>query len=155
MIGDFAVGKTSLVARFVHSTFSDRYLTTVGVKVDTKELRPEPGVTLKLVLWDIAGTGALSSVERSYLAGSAGYLLVTDGTRRQTLAVARGLHEQARRILGEVPAVLVLNKADLEADWELEAESRPQGLAAVRTSARSGEGVEEAFAVLARALVEA
>ena len=67
MLGDFGVGKTSLVARFVHSAFSEKYVTTVGVKIDTKQLEPigPDAPRVKLVLWDIAGKIALGSVKLS------------------------------------------------------------------------------------------
>ena len=74
IIGDFAVGKTSTVARCVHNVFSDKYLTTVGVKIDTKEVVLEDSEkTVKMIIWDIAGTDRFSAVEFSYLRGSSGY----------------------------------------------------------------------------------
>ena len=64
MIGDFAVGKTSLVSRYVRQTFSEAYQTTIGVKIDSKIIQLPSGDDLKLVLWDIAGSNALSTVEQ-------------------------------------------------------------------------------------------
>ncbi len=153
MIGDFAVGKTSLVSHYVHKIFSDRYLTTVGVKIDTKTLELDRDVSLKLVLWDIAGTDAFSSVEQAYLRGAAGYVMVADGTRRETLANAASLQNQARETLGEVPFILLLNKMDLKDAWEVTREDLPAGIEVIYTSARTGEGVETAFRTLARYLM--
>ncbi|MFN6951418.1 MAG: Rab family GTPase, partial [Albidovulum sp.] len=79
LLGAFAVGKTSLVARFVRSTFSDKYLTTVGVKIDRKDL-DLPGTPVTLMLWDLAGEDEFNTVQMSYLRGSAGLLIVADGT---------------------------------------------------------------------------
>ncbi len=152
MLGDFAVGKTSLVARAVRNTFSDNYLTTIGVKVDSKALQLEDGRALRLVLWDIAGAGALDQVRASYLGGAHGFLLVADGTRADTVDTALRLHEQGCRLLGKtVPAVLLLNKCDLAAEWELSVQ-RMEMLSSVHevrsVSARSGQGVEDALVSL-------
>ncbi len=158
MIGDFGVGKTSLVQRYVHSVFSDRYLTTVGVKISTREQTLADGGRLKLVLWDIAGRGVLTSVEEKYLRGAAAYLLVADGTRRPTLDSARALDVRAQELLGPVPRLLAINKRDLSGDWEigdteLAAQDSP-GRPLLRCSARTGENVDAAFARLAQMLAE-
>ena len=158
MIGDFGVGKTSLVQRYVHSVFSDRYLTTVGVKISTREQTLADGSELKFVVWDIAGNDTLSSVEEKYLRGAAAYLLVVDGTRRPTLDTALALDTRAQELLGPVPRLLAINKRDLSEDWEMddtelaaqERADRPQLLC----SARTGENVGAAFARLAQMLVE-
>ncbi len=156
MLGGFAVGKTSLVARFVHSMFSDKYLTTVGVKIDKKTVRvDEADVTL--MLWDIYGQDDFQKIRMSYLKGSSGYLLVVDGTRKATLDMAKELVAAAEETLGKVPFILVLNKADLAEAWELdEAELgrlESGGWKIVRTSAKTGAAVEETFLELARRMV--
>lgn len=152
IIGDFAVGKTSTVARFVHSVFSEKYLTTVGVKIDTRETETASG-PVKMVIWDIAGTDRFSAVEFSYLRGAAGYLVVADGTRRHTLEVASRLCKEAASRYGAVPAVMLINKADLVGEWDTD----DAALEALRseheyvfiTSAKTGENVEEALLKLA------
>lgn len=151
MLGAFSVGKTSLVRRFVQSTFSDAYLTTVGVKIDKKTMQAGDR-TLDLILWDMAGEDDVSTIRMSYLRGSAGYLLIADGTRAVTLEVARSLHERVRTELGDLPFTLLLNKRDLD-DWSV-ADSdisslRQAGWSIRTTSAKTGEGVEEAFRELA------
>ena len=154
MLGDFGVGKTSLVSRFVRNTFSDKYLTTVGVKTDTK-LVELPQRRVKLVLWDIAGKDVLDGLKLTYLRGSTGLVMVADGTRAPTLHSAAQLLRQARGEIGEVAAVLLVNKFDLFDRWEV----APSQLAELRramplfeTSALSGESVEEAFTALAERL---
>jgi hypothetical protein len=150
MLGDFGVGKTSLVARFVRNTFSEKYLTTVGVKVDSKELALKSG-PLKLVVWDIAGKSALDTLNQSYVRGASGLILVCDGTREPTLRAALYLLMQAKALLKDPAAVLLVNKLDLVERWEL----APGTLADLRktmpvfeTSAKTGDGVEAAFAAL-------
>ena len=153
MIGDFSVGKTSLVGRFVRQTFSDKYLTTVGVKIDTKLVKLSEGQEVKLILWDIAGNDKLTTASTSYLRGAAGFLLVVDGTRRPTWDSALNLHEAVTKQLGAKPFVLLLNKADLEEQWEMDEQvindKTQQGWQLLSTSAKTGMNVEEAFVELA------
>ena len=119
MLGGFAVGKTSLVARFVTSIFSDKYLTTVGVKIEKKSVQVA-NQQLDLVLWDIYGDDEFQRVRMSYLRGASGYLLVVDPTRKATLETAIALHDSAEKTIGRVPFILVLNKADLIDQWEID-----------------------------------
>jgi small GTP-binding protein len=155
LLGAPAVGKTSLVRRFVQSLFDDAYLTTIGVKVDKKQVRVA-GQDLTLMLWDIAGTEEHFSVPPSYARGAAGYLLVVDGTRPETLEVGLDLVSSMPGELGAVPGVLVLNKADLAAEWRLEESAvtaAAWGKPILRASAKTGEGVEAAFTALSNALL--
>jgi len=158
MIGDFSVGKTSLVARFVRQTFSDKYLTTVGVKVDTKLVQIAENKQVKLILWDIAGNDALTTTTTSYLRGAAGFLLVVDGTRRPTWNSALNLQQAVTKQIGAKPFIVLLNKSDLTEQWELSEDiivtEQTQGWTLLKTSAKSGLNVEEAFATLANKLVE-
>jgi small GTP-binding protein len=152
MLGAFSVGKTSLVRRYVESIFSDAYLTTVGVKIDKKTVEVS-GQPVALILWDIAGEDEVSMVRMSYLRGAAGYLLVADGTRAATLEVARSLRARVAAELGPLPFTLLVNKADLAEAWavsdgELDA-LRAGGWSVLRTSAKTGESVEDAFRELA------
>lgn len=155
MLGDFGVGKTSLVARFVRSTFSDKYLTTVGVKVDSKEVARAEREPVKLVLWDIAGRNALDTVSANYLRGAAALLLVADGTREASLAAALDLLMQSRALLPDALAVLAVNKFDLLERWEVGVPTLAQLrrlLPVFETSAATGTGVEPAFAAIAAGL---
>jgi hypothetical protein len=152
MLGGFSVGKTTLVRRFVDSVFSERYLTTVGVKVD-KKVVTLPDRTVNLILWDMAGEDDVATVRMSYLRGMAGYVVVADGTRPSTLDVAMSLRERVEAEFGAIPFTLLLNKHDLVDQWgiaapELEA-LRGQGWSVRITSASSGEGVEDAFTEIA------
>ena len=126
ILGDFAVGKTSTVERFVNNQFSDKYLTTIGVKVDTQDVALTDGTTLKLVLWDVAGTDRFGAVEFAYLRGASGYIFVADGTRAETVATARDLRSQSDQRFGALPCVFLLNKSDLETEWEVSDEQQRQ-----------------------------
>ena len=153
LLGGFGVGKTSLVSRFVHSIFSDKYLTTLGVKIEKKSIALDQG-TVDLIIWDIHGEDDFQKVNMSYLRGASGYLLVVDGTRHATLETALSLHETAQKTLGKVPFMMAVNKADLEHSWDIEpGRLEHLGFPIVKTSAKTGTEVEETFASLARAMV--
>jgi small GTP-binding protein len=156
MLGSFAVGKTSLVRRFISSLFDERYHTTVGVKVDKKDVVVDDD-EVRLMLWDLHGEDEFQKLRISYLRGTSGYFIVADGTRPMTLDRAYSIQILAQQEIGEVPFTLLLNKADLEADWALDeaalAEARENGWQILRTSAKTGQGVEEAFHGLARAML--
>ena len=156
MLGEFAVGKTSLVQRFVTGIFSDRYQTTVGVRIDKRELEVD-GRSVTLLLWDLQGEDEIHSVPMNHLRGAAGFFVVADGTRPGTLETALRLRGEALEILGDAPSLLLINKADLTADWRLAderlAELRDTGLKVVSTSAKTGDGVATAFEQLTRAML--
>jgi small GTP-binding protein len=156
LLGAAGVGKTSLVRRFVDSLFDEKYLTTIGVKVDKRSLRVGAD-DVTLMIWDIAGAEEHFSVPSSYVKGAAGYLLVADGTRPETLGVAAQIVEQIDRDLGTLPFMLVLNKADLVDAWQAGeagiAALRDRSVGMVQSSAKTGEGVEAAFARLAEAIL--
>jgi len=156
LIGATGVGKTSLVGRLVHSVFSDRYRTTIGVKIETMTLtRGDDEV--QLVIWDLSGEDEFQSVQPAYLAGAAGYVVVIDGTRRETADTAAALLDRMRPIVGHVPYIVAVNKSDLVASWDLDhaAIERFEAGAAkvVNTSARSGAFVAEAFEALVDAIL--
>jgi small GTP-binding protein len=155
LLGAPGVGKTSLVRQFVLSLFDDQYLTTIGVKVDKKQVQVG-GADVTLMLWDVAGAEETSTVPTSYIRGAAGYLLVVDGTRPETLEAGLDIVEQVNAEIGPLPHVLVLNKTDLADQWRIEdGELERCGYAdraVVRASARTGEGVERAFMTLAAAV---
>jgi len=157
MIGSFGVGKTSLVARFVRSIFSEKYHTTVGVKIDKKVVEVgEKQVTL--VLWDIAGEDALTTVRASQLRGASGYILVVDGQRRATYETALDLQRRVGEAIGSVPFLCVLNKSDLRERWEVTEDDvealRQSGWPVLFSSAKTGEGVEDVFQELATAILK-
>ncbi len=162
LLGSFAVGKTSLVRRFVHSIFSERYHTTVGVKIDKKtvQVRIDDGTLteVSLVIWDVQGEDRFQSIPTSYYRGSSGLLLVADGTRPTTLDSAIEIAETAAECIGkDVPQRLLLNKGDLVAKWEIPAPELIRrvdpALAPRVTSAKTGASVDEAFREIARSLL--
>jgi small GTP-binding protein len=156
MLGSFSVGKSSLLRRFVENMFDEQYHTSIGVKVDKKVVNVS-GKDLALVLWDIYGEDAFQKMRMSYLRGMHGYVLVVDGTRRQTLGDALALNERVVSEIGKVPALLALNKFDLSDQWEIEQARETQLTAAgwtiAHTSAKTGDAVEKAFLHLAQLML--
>jgi len=158
MLGSFAVGKTSLVRRYVESIYSDAYHTTVGVKIDKKVVQVGPQ-EVTLVLWDLYGEDEFQKMRWSYVKGASGYLLVADGTRRATFEKALALEEGVRQAVGLLPFIFVLNKADLASSWEVDAAMESQ-LAdkrweVMRASAKTGENVDAAFRKLTEKMLGA
>ena len=156
MLGAYGVGKTCLVRRFVTSLFDEKYLATIGVKVDEKIVHL-PEQSMRLLLWDVAGAEKHFSVPMSYIRGSSGCLLVIDGTQPDTFDLGLQLWATVQHELGALPFVVALNKVDLLTDWcvddpMLEA-LKERDIPVMRSSAKTGEGVEEAFHTLTNMLV--
>jgi small GTP-binding protein len=158
MLGGFAVGKTSLVRRYVSNVFSDHYHTTIGVTVEKKNVTVD-AQDVMLVLWDLYGEDELQRVRESYLRGSSGYILVMDGTRKTTVDTALALQQAAARTIGAVPFVSIINKADVRSEWEIDERTidqlRERDWTVLFGSAKLGQGVEELFAQLATQIVNA
>lgn len=154
MVGVYGTGKTCLVQQYVHSIFSVKYLSTVGVKIDRKQVTiGDEDVTL--LLWDLEGRDGTRDVSTSYVRGAHGIIYVADGTRPETVAQLSELRGIVTNAVGELPSLVALNKVDLVDDWKLSAADEEaaggEGVHRLRTSAKSGEGVEEAFQWLAQA----
>ena len=151
MLGSFAVGKTSLVRRYVESIYSDAYHTTVGVKISKKVVHLEDS-EVNLVLWDLYGEDDFQKLHWNHMQGAFGYLLVADGTRPATVEKALALEQKARSEVGELPFVFAVNKCDLVNDWlfdpALELQLAARKWRILHTSAKTGEGVEAAFSEL-------
>lgn len=156
LLGAYAVGKTSLAARFVKSVFNEQYLTTIGVKVDKKTVQVD-GNDVSMIVWDLAGEDELQKIKMDYLRGASGYLLVADGTRGNTIETARLLHRRVTEALGSLPFILFLNKSDLVTDWEVDEETLKSlemaGWQIFKSSAKTGDGVEDGFLRLAELMM--
>ncbi len=155
MLGAAGVGKTSLTRRYVDSMFSDDYLSTVGVKIDHKQVDVD-GAPLGLVIWDVQGQDEARSIRPSFLKGAAGYALVVDLSRPDTLEIAVEVRDSVRVFVGDLPYVLTLNKADLVAADSVDtSELAGDAVATIATSAKLDSGVSELFETLGKALIGA
>ena len=156
MVGSFSVGKTSLIERYVRSIFSDQYLTTVGVKISKKSLVAK-GQDVSLILWDMEGKDDYSDINLSHLRGAMGLFLVADGLRRETLDEACTLQTVTETLVGNIPRILLINKVDLADRWEVTDDDitrvKQQGIGIMKTSAKTGQGIDAAFLALAEAML--
>lgn len=157
MVGVYGTGKTSLVQRYVHSLFSAKYHSTVGVKIDRKQVQLGD-TTVSLLLWDVEGRTADQEIPASYLRGAHAVFYVADGTRRETFEQLFDLREHAKSAAGDVPSIVAVNKADLKEQWVFtpadSAKLISGGFHVLNTSAKSGEGVEDAFLWIATATLK-
>ncbi len=148
MLGPFAVGKTSLVRRFVESIFSDNYLTTIGVKISKKQIALNDSV-VQLMIWDIEGVDIFTALKPSNLRGAAGVLLVLDGTRPKSVEVAEEICSAVREHIPDAPIVGLINKCDLEGEWKFTNEHldaiNALNIPTLNTSAKTGHNVEKGF----------
>ncbi|MBK9924585.1 MAG: GTP-binding protein [Anaerolineales bacterium] len=155
LLGDFGVGKTSLIRRFVENRFDEKYLTTIGVKISRKTIS-RPYGSMNMLVWDLAGsTGFDTFTNPSYMQGTAGAVIVCDVTRRETLSIVAEYARQARIINPRIHLVFVCNKTDLTDQSSISEESLRKVSSTFgdgtyfMTSAKTGEYVEDVFFSLA------
>ncbi|NEQ25893.1 MAG: GTP-binding protein [Microcoleus sp. SIO2G3] len=152
IIGDFGVGKTSLIRRYVDRQFSDQYLSTVGVKISRKLI---DSLQLQLLIWDIEGSTKFKAIAPAYLQGAKGAIVVGDVTRPETID---HLVEHVQSFLLINPQSFVsiaLNKADLVEDEKveylarsIELQNQSRVIAIEPTSAKTGDAVDRMFETL-------
>lgn len=161
LLGDYGVGKTSLVRRFVYNLFEDKYLSTIGVKVSRKMIAlPHDNdiVELTLMLWDLAGSEEFDDVRASYLRGANGAIIVCDLTRPATLETVARYAAELRQMNAAASLIIAANKGDLYAKRQLTPEQLSAQAAALRavchvTSAKTGANVETVFRQLGQLLI--
>jgi small GTP-binding protein len=166
MVGDFGVGKTSLIRRFVERQFSDQYLSTVGVKISRKTVellgtQQQEKRNLQLLIWEIEGHTKFKAIAPTYLQGASGALVVGDLSRQETL---ERIPEHIQLFLSINPKGLItiaLNKADLVDEEKLiklipnyQFKDQARVLVTCATSAKTGVYVDEIFDKLAHRIVE-
>ena len=157
LLGDFAVGKTSLVRRYVSGSFDDRYLSTIGVKISRK-LLTKRNHQLNLIIWDLAGGEDFSGHDKNYLRGAAGALLVVDLSRPETFRVLVDYASLLLKLNPGAAMAVAANKVDLVGNMpavasDLEMICRDLASPFLPTSAKTGENVEEIIDLLAERLI--
>ncbi|EAY28456.1 Rab family GTPase [Microscilla marina] len=154
LVGNFGVGKTSLVRRFVHQTFSDEYLTTLGVRIDKKVVNLA-NITVNMILWDVAGEVSQTKVPASYYLGSHGVIYVFDLQRPSSFENITSDIDFIRSKLPNAPICVIGNKKDLLSDAELSSIQQKLSVkASYFTSAKTGENVEAMFEMIAKQMTE-
>ena len=162
LLGDFAVGKTSLVRRFVYNRFDDRYISSIGVKVSRKTVavaRINEVIDISMMLWDLAGSEEFSRMRASYLRGAAGAILVGDLTRPETFESLKMYVHDLRSLNPDAYFVLAANKHDLNnqiqlTQKEIAAIANEFDIAYYLTSAKTGDNVEALFRHLANLFIK-
>jgi len=158
LLGDGAVGKTSLIRKFVYDVFEDHYLKTIGAKVMKKNMICE-GAELTMMIWDILGQRGFEKVQERHLKNCKGAILVADLTRSETLwSVTEYWVPMILKIEGKIPMIILANKADLAPEWEFDHDllvhvAKGHNIKYMLTSAKSGLNVEIAFNAMGRELV--
>ena len=165
LVGDFGVGKTSLIRQFMDRQFSDQYLSTVGVKISRKLLElsglEQQAVNLQLLVWDLEGHTKFKAVTPSYLQGASGAVIVADVTRQETIERIKEHVQVFLSINPKASVIVALNKSDLVDEEKLikllnycQFKEQKQVLAIYSASAKTGRGVDEIFQKLAYKMVE-
>ena len=166
LVGEIAVGKTSLISRYVANMFDDRYIMTIGTKVTKKavalpDVRPNVDVNLEMTIWDIMGEkGFRQLLKEAYFYGANGILAVADLTRQSTLEDLDDWIDHVLKVVGEIPVFIAVNKVDLREgakfdDDAIRAFAKAYSAPWAYTSAKTGEGVEAAFQTLGQAMAVA
>lgn len=151
VVGEGAVGKTSLIQRFVKDVFETDYAATIGVKFLAKQVsvNPDNDNAAQLNLWDVAGQPRFEDLRTTFYAGAAGALFVFDLTRKVTFEKLDKWHAEVVKMVGEIPHVIIGNKADLKrreiSIKEAQSYAQNNHSIYIETSAKSGQNVEEAF----------
>jgi small GTP-binding protein len=162
ILGPSAVGKTSLLNRFVHNEFELKYKLTIGVDFLTKTIEYQPTKFIKLHIWDIGGQERFKFLHRSFYEGAAGALIVFDLSRQNTFSSMKTWLSEMRSIMThDIPKVILGNKSDLISELgqivdrsDAEEYSKNEGCIYVETSAKTGENVEKAFSELIQCMVK-
>ena len=157
MLGASGVGKTSLVQRFVKSIYSEKYHSTIGVKIDKKTFSIY-GEDVTLLLWDLQGEDEDHKIRPSILRGASGCFVVVDLTRHETFVTAFSIQQMVEHEVGNLPLYILFNKNDLTeeisvTEEEIEEMQKKYGWKVLRTSAKTGEKVEQAFYELAELML--
>ncbi len=163
LLGDSAVGKTSLIRRFVLSTFDEKYVSTIGARVSKKEVEVPTvayRVKMDMMIWDLIGSKESTRLHEMYYRGADGAIVVADITRLSTIESIEMWVNSFRAAMGDKTVLMVYNKMDLEGYWTLD-DHGMETLAAkhntlyYKASAKTGDNVELTFYRLAELMLEA
>ncbi len=149
LVGDGAVGKTSLIIKFVENMFKHEYKSTIGVDIFTKSVKIDKNDVL-MTLWDIAGQERFKVIRKGFFDGAAGAIIVYDVTRKDTFENVENWLNEVQEYTGPIPMIICGNKIDLTDKRQV---STKQGNSYaskinktfIETSAKTGENVENAF----------
>jgi len=160
LIGDAAVGKSSLLLKYIDNSFEDTYVCTIGVDFKIKSLYIE-NKRIKLQIWDTAGQERFKPITKCYFRGSHGCVVLFDITNRQSFLNVRSWitdYRDNNTVDSAENIVIIGNKADKEESRSVSVEearllAETLGVSYTETSARSGEGVSEAFEAIVKVVM--
>lgn len=154
LFGNEAVGKTSLVERFINNKFEEDYLSTLGYNAYQKQIIYQ-NFTISLMIFDVGGQEKFNALRKKYATGANTAFIIYDITNRNTFANVGAWKNELYQIAGGIPFIVIGNKADLQAERQVPTDEAAQMCSALgalsffETSAKTGAGVEEAFQKLA------
>ena len=148
LVGNFGVGKTSLIRRFVENSFSEEYLSTIGVSISKKTLGDAT-----IMIWDIEGHTEFKPIYKQYLLGAKGFIIVADLLREESMDAIESHIKLSHEVVKGAPVCIALNKSDMPHTLDDEKLTSiknlsPSVIKVLKTSAKSGDAVEELFLTL-------
>lgn len=156
LLGDGAVGKTSLIRRYVFDEFDDEYIMTIGTKVSKKSMEVDKN-ELTLMIWDILGQKEHTSLHSAYYKGASGAIIVCDFTNKKSMENLTRWVDDFRGVAGNVPVVIAVNKQDIKNKAYLFEEAKKiadnYGAPAIPTSAKTGKNVELLFKMIGERVI--
>ena len=159
LLGDPAVGKTSLIQKFVYDKFEGKYLSTLGTNITQKEIHyPDQNIKLRLLIWDLMGQKSYQQIITTAYRGASGALIVCDSTRKETFKHLNWWMSSLFNITGQIPIIFLVNKNDLKdqivvTSQDIAEQSILFNAPFLATSAKTGENVEKAFQMLSKLLI--
>ena len=148
LVGNFGVGKTSLIKRFVENSFSEEYLSTIGVSISKKTLGDAT-----IMIWDIEGHTEFKPIYKQYLLGAKGFIIVADLLREESMDAIESHIKLSHEVVKDAPVCIALNKSDMphtldDVKFTSIKNLSPSVIKVLKTSAKSGDAVEELFLTL-------
>jgi len=162
LIGDWGVGKTSLIRKFVLDQFDDKYIVTFGTKVSKKRIKfkkyKDSVTDLNMVIWDIMGQEEFKKIQTNAYSGTHGVLIVCDITRKDTLEHIKRWRDDIFKVTKILPVVVLANKCDLKGQETFTVDDLAKAAKEINakyffTSAKTGQNVESAFRALGKELI--
>jgi small GTP-binding protein len=155
VVGDAAVGKTSLLVRYVKGIFNPTYILTIGVAFHVKDIVVGENV-LRLQIWDTGGQERFGPIRQLYYRGAKGVLMVYDRSNIESFNRINYWRNEVKRACGDVPLVLVANKSDLSAKVPAKQglkTAEEHSMVFVETSAKDDVNVDQAFSELSQLIL--
>jgi len=160
LVGDYGVGKSTSIHRFVENKFKANYVPTLGVQVTKKSLEIN-GNSIDLMIWDLAGQDRYAMVRQRFYTGTQGILMLYDVTRMSSLKNIKKWHAEVSRFTKGLPIIFIGNKIDLVEKKEVKTEDVNSFLEEnninvnikMKTSAKDGLNTEKAFHFLVKLLM--